>query len=101
MHVEWCLTPFDAHRSGQRLARFPAESGSMMVAMASASQRSSRWGSAVATAPSARRAAWATRQARKSVVSGKGVSVRVDHGGRRYIKKKSKIITRILVYMFI
>src|SRR3546814_17711682 len=27
---------------------------------------------------------------RKSVVSGKSVSVRVEHGGRRYIKKKKK-----------
>src|SRR3546814_18095201 len=30
---------------------------------------------------------------RKSVVSGKSVSVRVDLGGRRIIKKKKKVIT--------
>src|SRR3546814_14288566 len=32
---------------------------------------------------------------RKSVVSGKGVSVRVDLGGRRIIKKKNEIITKL------
>src|SRR3546814_21147237 len=30
-------------------------------------------------------------EARKSVVSGKSGYVRVDHGGRRYIKKKNKL----------
>src|SRR3546814_16713336 len=33
------------------------------------------------------------REDRKSVVSGKSVSVRVDHGGRRIIKKNTKIKT--------
>src|SRR3546814_16500046 len=32
---------------------------------------------------------------RKSVVSGKSVSVRVEHGGRRIIKKKRNICTNI------
>src|SRR3546814_11503748 len=31
---------------------------------------------------------------RKSVVSGKSVSVRVDLGGRRFIKKKKRLITQ-------
>src|SRR3546814_16208829 len=34
------------------------------------------------------------RADRKSVVSGKGVSVRVDLGGRRIIKQKNKVQTR-------
>src|SRR3546814_17630061 len=33
---------------------------------------------------------WARPSDRKSVVSGKSVSVRVDLGGRRYLKKKQK-----------
>src|SRR3546814_18341229 len=33
---------------------------------------------------------WACNQARKSVEEGKSVSVRVDLGGRRFIKKKKK-----------
>src|SRR3546814_15128570 len=37
---------------------------------------------------------------RKSVVSGKGVSVRVDLGGRRYIKQKIIIILRGFVCHF-
>src|SRR3546814_16775911 len=32
---------------------------------------------------------WLKEEDRKSVVSGKSVSVRVDHGGRRIIKKKN------------
>src|SRR3546814_14057441 len=46
-------------------------------------------------APGSRRA-WrrAARQDRKSVVSGKSVSVRVNLGGRRIIKKKNRIINR-------
>src|SRR3546814_11658001 len=34
---------------------------------------------------------------RKSVVEGKSVSVRVDLGGRRYIKKKKKYNKRVLL----
>src|SRR3546814_19570961 len=34
---------------------------------------------------------WAATHARKSVVSGKSVSVRVDLGGRRIIKKKKEL----------
>src|SRR3546814_19030031 len=46
-----------------------------------------------------RRASRAIDQAdRKSVVEGKSVSVRVDLGGRRIIKKKLKIIVHIRVY---
>src|SRR3546814_18605767 len=37
-----------------------------------------------------------TGQARKSVVSGKSVSVRVDLGGRRIIKKKNHTTTTTL-----
>src|SRR3546814_19970344 len=36
------------------------------------------------------RPAWARRRDRKSVVTGKRVSVRVDLGGRRIIKKQKK-----------
>src|SRR3546814_19551406 len=36
--------------------------------------------------------------ARKSVVEGKGVSVRVDRGGRRIIKKNKKTVPPHLVY---
>src|SRR3546814_18997187 len=38
------------------------------------------------------RSSWSTRRDRKSVVKGKSVSVRVDLGGRRRIKKKKHII---------
>src|SRR3546814_20843992 len=43
-----------------------------------------------------RSAAQIARRARKSVVSGKSVSVRVDLGGRRIIKKKKAVNTLAL-----
>src|SRR3546814_15645979 len=42
---------------------------------------------------------WAADADRKSVVWGKSVSVRVDLGGRRIIKKKKQIITDHCIHL--
>src|SRR3546814_15774067 len=75
------------HRRAQR-KRYPARSG--------ASGRDER--RTCATRVNKQSGASHSKGDRKSVVQGKSVSVRVDLGGRRIIKKKNKITTCIVIH---
>src|SRR3546814_12224238 len=88
--------PVSARRSGRNKARpfapVAAFTASVSAPHGSASQSSDST-AAVAAASTGRAAD------RKSAVSGKSVSVRVDLGGRRIIKKKTAHTTQLKYYL--